>query len=190
MKKFSLVLILTLIAATGAFAQVDAPIPEGKVQIIDNFENGNYWIWAGSDWDRWGGHKISWGADLHKAWVSEGKYSLELKLEPVPAGGESGTWFYDGSQDLSGGKYVVIDFYNPSPIVHSVSFILQTGDAWNWNQTQSYYLPQGQHTIVFDIQSFEPERLAEVKRISISSWVGTQTNYDTSIFIDNIRLIK
>ncbi|MCR4742460.1 MAG: hypothetical protein K5866_06295 [Treponema sp.] len=187
-KSFLAFLVFGFVFSAGLFAQVDIPIPKGQVQIIDDFENGNYWIWAGSDWDQWGGHKVSSGADLYKKWVSEGKYSMQLVMDSVEPGND-GSWFYDGGQDLSGGKYIVCDFYNPTPINHNVAIVLQCTDNWNWNQSDFFMLPPGEHTIVFKVEHLN-EHFDEVKRINISDYVNEKHEGDTSIFVDNIRLIK
>lgn len=189
MKKiFLFLMIFSFTFATNLFAQVDATVPKGTVQIIDNFENGNYWIWAGSDWDQWGGHKVSSGADLYKKWVSEGKYSMQLVMDSVEPGNDA-TWFYDGGQDLSGGKYIVADFYNPTPIHHVIGIAIQATDNWTWLQTESYTLPPGQHTIVFYVENLN-EHFDDIKRINITDYVFEKNDGDTSIFVDNIRLIK
>lgn len=182
------VLFINLFLAASLFAQVDVPVPEGEVQVIDDFENGNYWIWAGSDWDRYGGHKSSMGCNLSKQHRTEGKYSMELLLEPVKPGA-SANWFYDGSQDLSGGKYVVADFYNPGPITYVTCIVFQATDKWEWLQSEMFNIPPGQHTVVFDVEKLN-EHFNDVRRITISSFFFQECKEDSSLFVDNIRLIK
>lgn len=188
MKRLFTLLIIGFVCTAGAFAQVDAPVPDGQVQIIDNFENGNYWIWAGFDYDKYGDHKISCGADLSKTGITEGKYAMELKLEPTGPG-KGALWFYDGSQDLSGGNYIVADFYNPSPITHVVTFVIQATDGWNWNQAEMYNIEPGHHTVVWYVGDMNKD-FKETKRISIMSYYWQQFNEESSLYVDNIRLIK
>ena len=185
--------ILTIVAAlvlacAAASAQVDVPVPAGLVQVIDDFENGNFWIWAGSDWDKYGTHKVSAGADLSKRGVSEGKHAMELLLEPVKDGDEA-VWFYDGSQNLSGGKYIAADFYNPYPVEHRVSFAIQATDSWLWIQTEEFTVPEGRHTVVFSVGEMN-EHFDDVRRINLTSTVRGSYGADFSLYVDNIRLIK
>lgn len=190
MKKGLFCLIaLNILMVFSVYAQVNAPIPEGTVQIVDDFEHGNYWIWAGSDWDRYDVHKVCWGCNLSKEHVSEGKYSMELLNEPVVKGSSS-TFFYDGSQDLSGGKYLVVDVYNPGPYGVSVNMVFQATDDWKWLDTAYYWVPPKlPSTIVFDISRYT-EYLNDVRRINFCMFFNDRYDEDSSFFIDNIRIIK
>ena len=88
MKRFySLIISIFLtLGVSSAFAQVDTDLPKGQVSVFDGFENGNYWIWAGFDYDQYGPHKISNGANLSMDWASEGRHSLELTMEAMGPG--------------------------------------------------------------------------------------------------------
>lgn len=187
-KSFFCIIAINILMMFSVYAQVDAYIPEGEVQVIDDFENGNYWIWAGSDWDRYGEHKISWGCNLSKEHVTEGKYSMELLNEPSHPGA-SATFFYDGSQDLSGGEYIVADFYNPGPYGVSINMVMQATDNWNWLDTNYYWISPGAHTVVWYV-GHKNEHFNDVRRINICVYFNEYCDYDTSLFVDNIRLIK
>lgn len=188
MKKYFFALSFLIFSATLSFAQTDISLPDGQMQVIDDFENGNYWIWACSDWDQWGGHKVSQGADLSKRWSSQGKYSLHLVIDSVKDGDDA-SWFYDGGQDLTGGRYIVADFYNPTPLTHKIAFVIQVTDNWNWKQSPLSDLPPGVHTMVFPVEELN-EHFDEVRRINIIDRLSGNHSGDTSIFVDNIRLIK
>lgn len=188
-KKIFLVCILSLVVFTGnLFAQRNAPIPEGEVVMIDDFEHGNYWIWAGSDWEKYGSYIFSCGADLSKKWSTEGRTSLELLMEATTQRKE-GNWFYDGSQDLTGGRYIVADFYNPSTLGFTIAFVMQATGDWKWDSTDFYYLPPGEHTMVYNIEKYADD-LSDVRRLIIFIAPMDGLPFDTSIFVDNIRLIK
>lgn len=189
MKKglFALIFINMFMTAV-VFAQVDISIPKGAVQVIDNFENGNYWIWAGSDWDKYGGHKSSDGVSLSKKGITEGKYALEMMLEPIGPGA-SATWFYDGGVDMTGGKYIVADFYNPNDITFVTCFVIQTTDNWEWNQTEMFNIYPGKHTVVFPVEHLN-KNFNDVKRINICSFFYQTNDKSCSMYVDNIRLIK
>lgn len=188
MKKLLTVLLINIAFVCSVFAQVDVGIPQGKVQVIDDFENGNYWIWAGSDWDRYGGHKASWGCHLSQKHVTQGHYSMELLLEPAE-NGTNAVWFYDGSQDLSGGKYIVMDIYNATPVKCKVSIVIQATDNWTWLETPSYEITPGKHRVVFDTSKINSD-FNDVRRINVDATLHGKTKEDSSLFIDNILLIK
>jgi len=193
MKKLLKFLALVFVLNTSfAFAQVTTgELPSGRVELFDGFEHGNYWIWAGSDYDQWGTHKYSAGANLSKKWASEGTHSLQCVLEGRTngSGWYDGQWLFDGNQDFTGTKYVAIDVYNPNDAVYEVSFILQATDSWNWDDCGNIHLGKGKHTVIYEVKKYSSD-LNQIKRVNVN--VGT-THYskdDTFIYIDNIRLIK
>ena len=191
MKKIFLGLIILLAAYAGVYAQVDSELPPGEVVLFDGFEKGNYWIWAGFDYDQWGVHKISDGANISKDWASEGSHSLELTMEPMDAASsKSAVWFYDGVNDLSGAKYLVVDFYNPENYTYNIVAVMQATNEWKWCQaSQNYLIPKGKHTVVSDFRE-HTEFLSDVKRISINSDNWELYPKESHIYIDNIRYIK
>ena len=191
MKKiFAIFTILTIFTAA-AFTQSDPEIPAGQQILFDGFEKGNYWIWAGFDWDQYGSHKISTGADISRDWASEGKHSLKMSMEVMDKDStKSGIWFYDGTNDISGAKYLVMDFYNPEKdYVYDINVVIQATSGWNWWSLQHYNLRPGVHTFVFDL-SAHPERLNDVRRISIYNNSSAILMHESSIYVDNIRIIK
>ena len=191
MKRFLFFMIMMFAAVFAAFSQVDEELPKGDVVLFDGFEKGNYWIWAGFDYDQFGVHKVSNGANLSNEWASEGRHSLELTMEAMGAGmSKSASWFYDGTNDLSGTKYVVVDIYNPEDYTYNIYAVLQATNEWKWCQAaQSYLIPKGVHTVVYDFREFTGI-LSDVRRISINSDNWIDLNKESHIYIDNIRLIK
>lgn len=187
-KGFFALIVINLFLTAAVYAQVDIEIPKGTVSVIDDFENGNYWIWAGSDWDKYGGHKSSDGCGLSKKGITEGKYAMELISEPVTPGCGS-TWFYDGGVDMTGAKYVVADFYNPNDITFVTCFVMQTTDNWEWKQTEMFNIGPGKHTVVYPVEHLN-EHFNEVKRINICSYFYQTSDKQTSLYVDNIRMIK
>lgn len=193
MKKIlsALILVSAFFTANLSAQVVKQPLPDGRVEVFDGFEKGNYWIWGGSDWDKYGSHKYSSGANISKVWASEGKHSLECTMEEMPGnlGWYSAVWFYDGTNDLSGTKYIAIDLYNPTDYVFQIALVLQSTNDWKWQQAETYTLGKGEHTLVFDVQQFSAD-LNDVRRINLShgSWVST--NNEVEFYVDNIRLIK
>lgn len=188
MKKIISVLFITFAFVLSAYSQVDGTTPKGEVQIIDNFENGNYWIWAGFDWERYNGHKASQGCRLTRQHATEGKYAMELLVEPVKYNSNA-VWFYDGTQDLSGGKYIVMDIYNPTNVEIEISFVLQATDKWEWLETQKQTIPPGQHKVVFNVSKLN-KNFNDVRRINVNAFYKGVYDKESSLFIDNIILIK
>ncbi len=190
MKKIFLVLSILMISCAAVFAQSETKIPDGASFLFDGFEKGNYWIWAGFDWDQYGSVKNSTGASISKDWASEGSHSLEMTMDVMDKDStKSGIWFYDGTNDLSGAKYLTMDFYNPEDYTYNINVVIQATDSWNWWSLEHYDLPKGEHTFVFDL-SAHPERLNDVRRISIYNNSGAILMKESHIYVDNIRLIK
>jgi len=190
MKKLLVFLSIFLISTTSIFAQVDAELPRGLVEVFDGFEKGNYWIWAGFDWDQYGDQKISSGANISRDWASEGKHSLELTMDAMTAEStKSAVWFYDGTNDLSGTKYLVMDIYNPEDYTYNIQAVVQATDSWKWCSTTAYSVPKGVHTVVWDITKYT-EYLHDVRRISVYSNGWEVMNKESHIYVDNIRLVK
>ena len=190
MKRIITLFSILFTFAALSFAQMDQGLPDGNVVLFDGFEKGNYWIWAGFDWDQYGSVKNSTGANISKDWASEGTHSLEMTMDVMDRDStKSGIWFYDGTNDLSGAKYIVMDFYNPENYVYNINVVIQATDSWNWWSLEHYDLPKGIHTMVFDLSKY-PERLHDVRRISIYNNSGAILMKESHIYVDNIRLIK
>ena len=190
MKKRFAFVFLMIFSSIMLFAQVDIELPEGTTVLFDGFEKGNYWIWAGFDWDQYGSVKNSTGANISKEWASEGSHSLEMTMDVMDKNStKSGVWFYDGTNDLSGSKYHVLDFYNPENYTYNITLVIQATDSWNWCSLAQYDLPKGKHTMVFDLQKYA-DRLHDVRRISIYNNSWDILMKESHFFVDNIRLIK
>lgn len=190
MKKILTFFTILMISSAAVFAQVDGEIPAGTSVLFDGFEKGNYWIWAGFDWDQWGSVKNSTGADISRDWASEGKHSLKMSMDVMDRySTKSGIWFYDGTNDLSGSKYMVMDFYNPENYTYYINVVIQATDGWNWCSLETYPLEPGQHTMVFNLTPYE-EKLNDVRRISIYNNSGDVLMKESHFYVDNIRLIK
>ena len=182
--------ILMLSFSSFCFAQVDGKIPDGASLLFDGFEKGNYWIWAGFDWDQYGSVKISTGADLSNEWASEGAYSLKMSMDVMDEDStKSAIWFYDGTNDLSGAKYMTMDFYNPENYVYTITVVIQATNSWKWCSLQTYDLPRGKHTMVFDVSKYA-DYLHDVRRIAIYNNSKQVLMHESHIYVDNIRLIR
>ena len=190
MKKIITLFAVLMISLTSLFAQVDGEIPDGASFIFDGFEKGNYWIWAGFDWDQWGDVKISTGADISKDWASEGSHSLKMSMDVMDRNStKSAVWFYDGTNDISGTHYITMDFYNPENYTYYICLVIQATDGWNWCQMETYPLKKGEHTMVFDLSPYV-DKLNDVRRISIYNNSSDILMKESHIYVDNIRLIK
>ena len=189
MKKIFFALLI-LLTSTFLYAQVDVALPKGTEILFDGFENGNYWIWAGFDWDQYGAHKISSGANISMDWSSQGRHSLELTMEAITAdSSKSASWFYDGTNDLSGTRYLVVDFYNPENYTYNITAVFQATDSWKWCQGPTYSVAPGEHTVVFDMSAFM-DYAHDVRRISLNMDNWEIYPKESHFYIDNIRIIK
>lgn len=183
---FSILITLTALS----FSQSDPEIPKGASFLFDGFEKGNYWIWAGFDWDQYGSVKVSTGAEISRDWASEGKHSLKMSMDVMDKNStKSAIWFYDGTNDLSGAKYIVMDFYNPQNYTYKINVVLQATDSWKWCSLDYYELPKGKHTFVFDVSKYN-DVLNDVRRIAIYNNSTDILMRESYFYVDNIRLIK
>lgn len=166
----------------------ETEIPRGTAETLDNFEKGNYWIWAAFDWEQWGPEKLSTSARIANSWFSEGRHSLECRFKKsAPDSDHIGTYFMDYRWNFSGSKYVVLDVHNPEKDAFLLSIIFQTTDAWNWDETTTVEIAPGSHTLVFSLANFQKD-LYLVNRVNICYHEKTPMN--GRFYVDNIRLIK
>lgn len=190
MKKIFTVLMILMISCTVVFAQSETELPKGTVTLFDGFEKGNYWIWAGFDWDQYDSIKCSTGANISRDWASEGTHSLEMTMDVMDEKStKSAIWFYDGTNDLTGTRYIVMDFYNPENYTYTIDVVLQATDSWKWCSLDTYDLPKGKHTFVFDTSEYI-DYLNDVRRIAIYNNSTKILMKESHIYVDNIRLIK
>ena len=163
-------------------------IPQGAAIMVDDFEKGNYWIWAAFDWEQWGPSKLSTSARLSNRWASQGKQSLECKMiESTADSDKDGMYYMDYKWNFTGAKYIVLDIYNPEKKSFDLGMAFQTTDNWNWRETGNITVTPGKHTIVLSLADFQDE-LYLVRRINIC--YRERTPIKGHFYIDNIRLIK
>ncbi len=163
-------------------------VPQGTSVYLDNFEKGNYWIWASFDWEQWGPPKLSTSARVSTQWASEGRSSLECKVRKSFSGSDlSGMFYMDHRWDFSGAKYIVFDVYNPEDVSLGFSMSFQTSDNWDWNETSYVSIEPGKHTIVLSTKQFT-NALSLVYRINIC--YHESTPLEGHFFVDNMRFIK
>jgi len=182
--KFITAIAFFALISTFAFSQQ-------KGELFDGFEHGNYWIWAGTDYDQYGSHKYSAGTNISKVWASEGTHSLACRYESMPENlwWCDGIYFFDGEQDFSGTKKITLDIYNPTYYGFTVALIIQTTDNWNWHQSEGIYVHNGVHNLEFDVSDYTSE-LGKVMRVSIQLSTSDRVMEESDLYIDNIRLIK
>lgn len=163
-------------------------IPQGNVITIDDFEKGNYWIWAGFDWEQWGPSKLSTSARISNQWASQGRQSLECKVIASTQNSDTdGMFFMDYNWDFSGAKYVIVDIYNPENKSFELGIAFQATENWNWKETSNVVIKPGKHTVVLSLEEFQ-DVLYLVKRINICYREKDRIN--GRFYIDNMRLVK
>ena len=192
MKKIIGFIAGALIFAVPLFADVigdKSSVPQGAVTVVDNFERGNYWIWAAFDWEFFGPAKLSTSARVTNQWASEGRNSLECGMtSATPDSDRDGMYYMDYHWDFSGAKYLVFDVQNPFSSTFYIYAALQTTDSWNWHATSEIAVAPGTHTVVLDITDAAAE-LFLVRRINLCYKEG-ENALKGYFFIDNLRIIK
>lgn len=197
MKKFKTIIFTAILLSFGTISYAESQIhsdtgklPSSTPTVIDDFEDGNYWIYASDDWDNWGGHKWSVGADLSKKWKSNGKYSLDCQMEKSTYGtNQAAVWYTEGEYDLSQFNYIVMDVYIPDSTCNFGLMLAIQSDDWTWCQAPQYHwLPKGEHTLVYDISSFsEKDRRTCVRFMIMHAMDNSQQGH---FYLDNIRGYK
>ncbi len=163
-------------------------VPQGTVITVDDFEKGNYWIWAGFDWEQWGPSKLSTSARISNQWASQGKHSLECKfIASTPESDKDGMYFMDYTWDYSGAKYLVVDIYNPENKSFEFGIAFQATENWKWCEGTNVIITPGKHTVVISLDEFK-DVLNVVKRINIC--YREKNRMKGRFYIDNLRLIK
>lgn len=163
-------------------------VPSGTVTVIDNFEKGNYWIWAAFDWEQYGPSKLSTSARVSNRWASEGHQSLECKMiKSTPDSGTDGMYYMDHRWDFSGARYIVLDVHNPENSTFTLGIALQVTDNWRWKELTNVSVRPGTHTVVLDLSEYA-EELYQVMRINICYREDVPMN--GRFYVDNLRIIK
>lgn len=175
-------------------------IPAGEVIVLDNFEEGNFWVAVGDSWDQWGAHNWSIDADLTEEWKSEGDYAAVWEWDPnLGPPSDQATFFCDQlvETDWTGIIAVVIDVNNVGDAPFTMQFNTQTSDAWQWTQTPSTTIPPGVHTVVFDLtaglqdgSSADIDAIPSIDVMKRAMFTVTSSQGPTKTLVDNIRLVK
>lgn len=168
--KLSAIVVASFIITMAGFSEdvlsKTGALPKGSPILIDDFEDGNYWIYASDDWDYYGEHKYSIAADLSKKWKSSGKYSLKCVMAPTYMSKDwSGLFYTEGEYSFKDLNYIVIKIYNPNETGFGMMFTFQSAE-WSWDQPGEYHwISQGEHTLVYDISEFPDKDKLDVRRI-------------------------
>ena len=163
-------------------------IPTGSTTVIDDFEKGNYWIWAAFDFEEWGPSKLSTSARVTSQWASQGKQSLECRfIESSATSANDGMYFMDYLWNFASERYIVVDVYNPQDKPINFSVALQVTDNWNWGGLHTVVVEPGMHTVVLDLNVIKKPRDI-VRRINLCYSENTKMN--GHFFVDNLRLVK
>ncbi len=190
-KLLSIALICSIITGFVYAETFGAAMPSGPGTKVEDFEDGFVWIHAGADWDRWGDHHVSCGAELARKWKTTGRYSLMVSYDRVYEGDNS-MWYtdYEDSDllDLSPYSYITMDVYNPNdyPLVLGLTGL---DKEWKWLQSETWcWFPKGEHTLVFDITTIPLEQKKNIKRLQLLQAITTPD--EGYFYIDTIRGYK
>ena len=163
-------------------------IPTGSVTLLDDYEKGNYWIWAAFDFEMWGPSKLSTSARVTSQWASQGKQSLECRfIESTATSANDGMYYMDYLWNFAGTKYLVVDVYNPNSKPFDFTVAFQVTDNWNWAQMHTVTVEPGEHTIVLDVTVLT-NPIDVVRRINLCYIENARMN--GHFYVDNLRLIK
>ena len=176
---------------------INNPDPTGNVELLDSFEEGNYWQAVGDTWDQWGAHNLSLTADTTDKWASEGTTSGEWTFDVAgPDSSKQACFFCDALVDVdwTGAKYIYCDINNESNQVIQIGVAVQASDAWAWSQTDTVEIAPGVNkNVMIDLVTNVGSTKAgidgaEMIKRGIFQVMGE--NKGGTILIDNIRLVR
>lgn len=159
-------------------------LPIGNYVLMEDFEDGNYWMPVGSSWDD---GDLSIDDETTEEWGTNGPTSLKCLYKTNHGEFEKSGYYCDAplETDWTGAKYLLIDVNNPNDYDISIDIVLQTGENWEWNQAEPQVCSTGISTLVFDISSFtNKEYIARM----IVYLFGTPDD-NGYFFFDNLRVV-
>lgn len=165
-----------------------ASVPDGNATVVDDFEKGNYWIWAAFDWEQYGPAKLSTAARVTSSWAAQGKCSLECRFIPsYKDSDKDGTYYMDYKWNFSGSRYLVLDIFNPEKYAFDFAVVFQTTENWEWKEFTTVRVEPGAHTIVLSLAN-AGDTLSLVQRVNVC--YRELTPMEGRFYVDNIRLVK
>lgn len=179
-------------AAPAAAAPAAAAVPAGEVIVLDSFEDGQFWELDTSVKDG-----LLAEISTEKG-VVDGSSSLAFMFKAC-------NWAVVKTNmlevnDWTGARYFVFDVLNDSDKPVDMGMCLMDGDNWEWQQTPSITIQPGKQTFVAGLTDGTftstkggvhsvpaPNGAANVAFCAI---VVHKSEQDTTVYIDNVRLIK
>lgn len=159
-------------------------LPVGNYVLMEDFEDGNYWMPVGSSWND---GDMSLDDETTEEWGTNGPTSLKCLYKTNHAEFEKSGYYCDAplESDWTDAKFVVIDVNNPNDYDLPITVVLQTGDEWNWNQAEPQICQPGINTLIFDISNFTSKEY--ISRMIVYLF-GTP-EAEGYFFFDNFRVV-
>ena len=159
-------------------------LPIGKYVVMEDFEDGNYWMPVGSSWDD---GDMSIDDETTEEWGTNGPTSLKCLYKTKGGEFEKSGYYCDAplESDWTDAKFVVIDVNNPNDYALPLTIVLQTGDDWTWNQAEPQMCEPGISSLVFDIRSFKDT--SYIARMIVYLFGTPESN--GFFFFDNYRVV-
>lgn len=173
----------------GPVVAVENAVPAGEVELVDNFEEGEFWGAVGDAWDQWGSHNLSLFSEVSTEWASEGTYSGKWEFDVASADTSkqaSFTYYALENPDLSGMKYMVIDVYNPAKTSIYMKANYQNKVDWNWSSTEPVEILPGVNKNV----AFLFTELVSPEETACIIMDVVDENEGGIIYVDNVRIVR
>ncbi|MBE6353465.1 hypothetical protein [Treponema sp.] len=172
---------------------INNPVPEGTIELLDSFEDGNFWQNSTDD-----GYSME--TDLSSEWYSEGASSAKWNFKAVPKT-ETAVYYCDALSDRNweGAKAIILDINNTTsktiqlylkidsgrrPVEYAVTAPVAIGSGTN---TNVYFDLEHQLTDLEGNSIPQIQEITNVRKLSIILMGKTKTG---SVFTDNIRLVR
>lgn len=166
-------------------------LPEGRVEMLDDFEEGLFWE---LDSTAPGGLDIDLASDKG---VISGDNSLLFMFKETD-------WAVVSTRqaavtDWTGARYIAFDVFNDSEEAVEMGVCIMDGNNWEWQQTPAILVEPGQQTFVAALtdgtflssagglhEISAPKGAANIAFVAIVVHKSSET---TSVYIDDVRLI-
>ncbi|MCR5218519.1 hypothetical protein [Treponema sp.] len=172
---------------------INNPVPEGDIELLDSFEDGNFWQNSLED-------GYSQETELSTQWYSEGASSGEWNFKSVPKT-ENAVFYCDALSDRNwqGAKAVILDINNTTSKTIQLYLKIDSGRRpVEYAMTSPVAIGSGTNTNVYfdlehnltDLEGNPLPSIQEASNVRKLSVVFMGKTKSGSVYADNIRLVR
>ena len=171
------------------------PEPEGEIELLDNFEDGNYWQAEGFQKE----NDFSIETEISSLWYTEGSFSGQWTFGERTENGTSS--FYCEAlldKNWTDAPYLIVDINNATSSPVLIQVAVESGKENAETFTQEVAIGVGENTnVYFDLLHSLTDKdgnsvpgIYESSQIKKLSFIVKGNSSSGEIFADNIRLAR